>query len=147
MHSYQLSFSVQKIHHFGFFALKGLLNDYFNGPSSTKFHRLPFTYNMTSGSIYTYKAAYKKFGKDVKIVHFLGQSKPWKCEPSNKGEHLGAWKDLYHQSVQQHIPSQYQPRCLTSEEHRATWESGKPEYWGRDAFDNIDEAIERSLKL
>lgn len=57
---------------------QGLLNTYFSswynqGPS----HRLPFTYNMSANIIYTYAAAWKRFAKDVKIVHFLGSVKPW----------------------------------------------------------------------
>ncbi|CAB4018521.1 Glycogenin-2 [Paramuricea clavata] len=57
---------------------QGLLNSYFNnwlhlGPE----HRLPFVYNLHSNSSYTYSPAFKRFGNDVKIVHFIGRKKPW----------------------------------------------------------------------
>ncbi|VDK28477.1 unnamed protein product [Anisakis simplex] len=35
--------------------------------------RLPFIYNMTSGAIYTYAAAYKRFGSQV-IISSLNHS-------------------------------------------------------------------------
>jgi len=57
---------------------QGLLNDYFNWWSTRSIaNHLPFTYNMVSNVCYSYAPAYKRFGSDVKIVHFLGAIKPW----------------------------------------------------------------------
>ncbi|EPZ32024.1 Glycosyl transferase, family 8 domain-containing protein [Rozella allomycis CSF55] len=58
---------------------QGLLNQYFKdwarGDSS---RRIPFTYNLTFSASYSYLPAYMYHKEDVKIVHFIGQHKPWK---------------------------------------------------------------------
>ncbi|KRY85699.1 Glycogenin-1 [Trichinella pseudospiralis] len=69
---------------------QGLLNLFFSdwrlkGPS----HRLPYTYNTASSALYTYIAALKRFMGDVKIVHFIGQQKPWNLLGSREPQ-LGA---------------------------------------------------------
>jgi glycogenin glucosyltransferase len=58
---------------------QGLLNQYFNTWStSDASHRLPFVYNMAATTSYTYLPAFLHYGRDTKIVHFLGsQIKPW----------------------------------------------------------------------
>ncbi|CAL1297244.1 unnamed protein product [Larinioides sclopetarius] len=57
---------------------QGLLNAYFSDWSTADISRhLSFLYNMNINMSYTYLPAYNKFGKDVKIVHFLGNQKPW----------------------------------------------------------------------
>ncbi|GBN34745.1 Glycogenin-1 [Araneus ventricosus] len=57
---------------------QGLLNAYFSDWSTADISRhLSFLYNMNMNMSYTYLPAYNKFGKDVKIVHFLGNQKPW----------------------------------------------------------------------
>lgn len=57
---------------------QGLLNTFFDKwYSQGTSNRLPFVYNMSANAIYTYVAAWKKFAKDIKIVHFLGSVKPW----------------------------------------------------------------------
>ncbi|XP_046853025.1 glycogenin-1-like isoform X3 [Xenia sp. Carnegie-2017] len=57
---------------------QGLLNSFFNdwlflGPE----HRLPFVYNLHSNASYSYSPAFRRFGSNVKIVHFIGRKKPW----------------------------------------------------------------------
>uniref|UniRef100_A0A0N5BL74 glycogenin glucosyltransferase n=1 Tax=Strongyloides papillosus TaxID=174720 RepID=A0A0N5BL74_STREA len=128
---------------------QGLLNDFFSswstGPSD---RRLPFTYNMTAGAIYSYAAAYKRFGKNIKIVHFIGANKPWNTIDSpHKQEHFDQWRSIYNKSVLSTIPEQYQPSVLGGEDQRSKWEKGQPEYWGCDAYENIQKAIDRSMKL
>ncbi|GFT17243.1 glycogenin-1 [Nephila pilipes] len=57
---------------------QGLLNTYFSDwPTANISCHLSFLYNMNINMCYTYLPAYHKFGKDVKIVHFLGNQKPW----------------------------------------------------------------------
>lgn len=57
---------------------QGLLNSFFSDwKTKDASHRLSFVYNMNSNSGYTYAPAFKQFGKDVKIVHFIGPLKPW----------------------------------------------------------------------
>ncbi|GFY78356.1 glycogenin-1 [Trichonephila inaurata madagascariensis] len=57
---------------------QGLLNTYFSDWSTSDISRhLSFIYNMNINMCYTYLPAYHKFGGDVKIVHFLGNQKPW----------------------------------------------------------------------
>ncbi|MFH4980914.1 hypothetical protein AB6A40_007623 [Gnathostoma spinigerum] len=86
---------------------QGLLNAYFHDwrdkPSA---FRLPFIYNMTSGAIYTYAAAYKRFGSQIKIVHFLGPVKPWQqnCDTVHQSEHLAYWWSLFTRGVAPHLP-------------------------------------------
>ncbi|CAO1334981.1 unnamed protein product [Diamesa hyperborea] len=57
---------------------QGLLNSYFSDWStsdSTK--RLPFLYNTASTATYSYLPAFKKFNQEIKIIHFIGETKPW----------------------------------------------------------------------
>lgn len=51
---------------------QGLLNDFF-----PNWNRLSFTYNVTPSAYYTYAPAYKRHGSEIKVVHFIGQDKPW----------------------------------------------------------------------
>lgn len=57
---------------------QGLLNQYFSDWfSGDRAKHLSFVYNMTLTTTYTYAPAFKKYGLNVKIVHFLGPHKPW----------------------------------------------------------------------
>ncbi|XP_033096085.1 glycogenin-1-like [Anneissia japonica] len=57
---------------------QGLLNTFFSDWSTKDIKRhLPFVYNMTSSCSYSYKPAFVKFGQNVRIVHFIGATKPW----------------------------------------------------------------------
>lgn len=56
---------------------QGLLNMYFRNWSTDISRRLPFIYNLMANVSYTYKPAFKQFGKNVKIVQFFGGYKPW----------------------------------------------------------------------
>lgn len=57
---------------------QGLLNTYFSDWATKDISKhLSFIYNMSSIAVYSYPPAYKQFGKDVKVVHFLGSMKPW----------------------------------------------------------------------
>uniref|UniRef100_A0A1I7UPZ5 glycogenin glucosyltransferase n=1 Tax=Caenorhabditis tropicalis TaxID=1561998 RepID=A0A1I7UPZ5_9PELO len=76
---------------------QGLLNDFFsNWRDLPTEHRLPFIYNMTAGAFYTYAAAYKRYGANTKIVHFIGSVKPWHGSAAvHTGEHFQQWQKIY----------------------------------------------------
>ncbi|XP_037075235.1 LOW QUALITY PROTEIN: glycogenin-1-like [Pollicipes pollicipes] len=89
---------------------QGLLNTYFSDWSTRDIGRhLPFLYNMTASAAYTYLPAFRRFGRDVKIVHFLGAHKPWTSpEHADPGSPTGrfhcAWWDVYHGHVRPAAP-------------------------------------------
>ncbi|NXU51198.1 GLYG protein, partial [Turnix velox] len=57
---------------------QGLLNTFFsNWATSDMSKHLPFIYNLSSTSVYSYLPAYKAFGAKTKVVHFMGSVKPW----------------------------------------------------------------------
>ncbi|CAF0906006.1 unnamed protein product, partial [Didymodactylos carnosus] len=57
---------------------QGLLNKYFSSWSHADISRhLPFTYNVTSNTFYSYVPAINQFHSDIRIVHFAGSLKPW----------------------------------------------------------------------
>uniref|UniRef100_A0A914YXH1 glycogenin glucosyltransferase n=1 Tax=Panagrolaimus superbus TaxID=310955 RepID=A0A914YXH1_9BILA len=96
---------------------QGLLNLYFsNWREMDASHRLPFIYNVTSGSIYSYKAAYQLFGGKVKIVHFLGTVKPWHRGSSEKHghqtDHWGYWQQIFNEDVVINLPKGLNPSYI-----------------------------------
>ncbi|XP_051942746.1 glycogenin-1-like [Hippocampus zosterae] len=57
---------------------QGVLNSFFNTWATADIAKhLPFVYNLSSIAIYSYLPAFKHFGHDAKVVHFLGKTKPW----------------------------------------------------------------------
>ncbi|XP_077476716.1 glycogenin-1-like [Stigmatopora argus] len=57
---------------------QGVLNSFFNTWATADISKhLPFLYNLSSIAIYSYLPAFKHYGRDAKVVHFLGKSKPW----------------------------------------------------------------------
>ncbi|XP_026093243.1 glycogenin-1-like [Carassius auratus] len=57
---------------------QGVLNGFFSDWTTADINKhLPFIYNMSSIAIYTYLPAFKQFGANAKVVHFLGEMKPW----------------------------------------------------------------------
>ncbi|KAF2363783.1 Glycosyl transferase family 8 [Trinorchestia longiramus] len=83
---------------------QGLLNSFF--PS---WNRLSFVYNMVATACYSYLPAFKEFGRNVKLVHFLGSTKPWHGESTTQpgsayGSFVGAWWTIYRQLVRPSMP-------------------------------------------
>lgn len=111
---------------------QGLLNSFFaNWAQSDNSRRLPFIYNTCSTACYSYLPAFKewitahfscensphrfnsnvllfsfskRFGENVKILHFIGQLKPWlinfdpvakKPNPPQEYKHLTEFLDLW----------------------------------------------------
>ncbi|XP_056248922.1 glycogenin-1a [Seriola aureovittata] len=70
---------------------QGVLNSFFNTWATADISKhLPFIYNLSSIAIYSYLPAFKQYGHDAKVVHFLGQSKPWHCSyDAEKGQVKG----------------------------------------------------------
>ncbi|XP_067898710.1 glycogenin-1-like isoform X2 [Heterodontus francisci] len=57
---------------------QGLLNSFFSNWSTADINKhLPFIYNLSSVAVYSYLPAFKQYGADAKVVHFLGKVKPW----------------------------------------------------------------------
>ncbi|KAM4030600.1 glycogenin-1-like isoform 2-T5 [Anomaloglossus baeobatrachus] len=60
---------------------QGLLNSFFSNWATADISKhLPFIYNLSISSIYTYIPAFKQFGSEAKVVHFIGTPKPWNCK-------------------------------------------------------------------
>jgi len=83
---------------------QGLLNTCF-----PDWNRVSFTYNMVASATYTYLPAFKRFGKDVKLVHFLGSTKPWhgESQQSQNATYTGfvqAWWAIYRELVAPALP-------------------------------------------
>jgi glycogenin glucosyltransferase len=133
---------------------QGLLNIFFNDwYSRSSDYRLPFMYNMSSSSAYSYTAAYKYFGKNVKIVHFLGTVKPWHHSydetagglhvhghPGHAPEHLEQWWSLFVREVSplisqdalDQLPAGIAALKLADiERFHATCTSGSGSAWGQ----------------
>ncbi|XP_034295164.1 glycogenin-1 isoform X2 [Pantherophis guttatus] len=66
---------------------QGLLNTFFSSWATTDISKhLPFIYNLSSISIYSYLPAFKAFGMNAKVVHFLGRVKPWNYTYDSKAK-------------------------------------------------------------
>lgn len=91
---------------------QGLLNTFFSSWATKDISTyLPFIYNMVATATYSYLPAYKKFGSDVKIVHFIGATKPWFIHFDEHGEpqmgdteihtkcHLRLWWQIFSNEV------------------------------------------------
>jgi glycogenin glucosyltransferase len=95
---------------------QGLLNLYFsNWREMDASHRLPFIYNVTSGAIYSYKAAYQLFGGNIKIVHFLGTVKPWHRHGGQHGhqnDHWSLWQHIFNEDVVSNLPKGLNPTLI-----------------------------------
>jgi len=85
---------------------QGLINSYFStwATDDIKKH-LSFLYNLQATPSYTYSPAFARFGKDAKVVHFIGANKPWgnfsSSSLGNYSEFLAKWKEIsYSKSIQ-----------------------------------------------
>ncbi|XP_011381782.1 glycogenin-2 [Pteropus vampyrus] len=95
---------------------QGLLNSFFSSwPTADIRKHLPFTYNLSSNTAYTYSPAFRQFGSSVKVVHFLGSTKPWNYKynpqtgsvldgscgpvPQHEASFLNLWWGVYHGSI------------------------------------------------
>ncbi|XP_020902614.1 glycogenin-1 isoform X2 [Exaiptasia diaphana] len=155
---------------------QGLLNSFFSNWATQDIStHLSFIYNMNSNASYTYAPAHKRFGQDVKIVHFIGPVKPWQCNysnetgnvympsyssgPAHESSYLRLWWDIYitfvlpnsiiHQVIDQlnllHLQTED-----TNERNfvdaKTAWENGCPDYTGRDRFENIQVKLDEAVQ-
>jgi glycogenin glucosyltransferase len=150
---------------------QGLLNAHFRDwRQAGASQRLSFVYNMSSSAVYTYTAAYKRFGKDVKIVHFLGAVKPWhhtwgpgglhmKGDAMHHIAHTQYWWSVFVEDVHPRIDPKYSSLIggkdaatfstapLSDADHRRAVEAGKVDYMGRDSWDNIQKRLDQKLGI
>ncbi|XP_075216633.1 glycogenin 1 isoform X1 [Lycorma delicatula] len=88
---------------------QGLLNLFFSDWATKDISKhLPFVYNVVSSAMYTYLPAFKQFQDRLKIIHFIGSSKPWlqpfdtetgvarvSSETQNQKTFIQLWWDLF----------------------------------------------------
>jgi len=83
---------------------QGLLNMFF-----PNWNRVSFVYNMVASATYTYVPAFKQFSKDVKLVHFLGSTKPWHGHSHHTNTtyegYKETWWTIYRHAVEPKLPS------------------------------------------
>ncbi|XP_077315094.1 glycogenin-1-like isoform X2 [Lithobates pipiens] len=81
---------------------QGLLNSFFGNWATADISKhLPFIYNLSISSIYTYSPAFKQFGSEAKVVHFIGTPKPWNCKYNPQTKWIVEEEPL---SGNQHLP-------------------------------------------
>ncbi|KAG4306103.1 hypothetical protein PORY_000091 [Pneumocystis oryctolagi] len=90
---------------------QGLLNSYFS-----KWHRLPFIYNVVPSFSYQYLPAYNKFKSEISVVHFAGMKKPWILDKHSTNykpydELIDKWQSI----LKKHTTDQNFKKILSSE--------------------------------
>ncbi|CAL9698516.1 unnamed protein product [Knipowitschia caucasica] len=75
---------------------QGLLNSFFSSwPHTDLSKHLPFIYNLSASTVYSYLPAFKRFGHQAKIVHFLGSTKPWNSSAGSSSRTMGRYVDMW----------------------------------------------------
>uniref|UniRef100_A0A8C6UWC1 glycogenin glucosyltransferase n=1 Tax=Neogobius melanostomus TaxID=47308 RepID=A0A8C6UWC1_9GOBI len=75
---------------------QGLLNSFFSSWAVEDLSKhLPFIYNLSASTVYSYLPAFKQFGHNAKIVHFLGASKPWNSSAAGSSQPMGRFVDMW----------------------------------------------------
>ncbi|XP_028046435.2 titin isoform X3 [Monomorium pharaonis] len=103
---------------------QGLLNMYFSDWATKDISKhLPFIYNMCSTAMYSYLPAFKQFGDDVRIIHFIGITKPWlqyfdtlsgTVQPASESTHLQPLLQLWWNIFCERVHPQLSPSMATS---------------------------------
>lgn len=77
---------------------QGLLNSFF-----PLWNRIPFVYNVTPSTVYTYKPALNNFKEKIKLIHFAGPNKPWNTSDfdSDVEEFVSRWLSVYNEQQEQ----------------------------------------------
>lgn len=150
---------------------QGLLNSFFSDWSTANINRiLPFGYNVHAAATYTYAPAYKQFANDVRVIHFLGSSKPWTSQspPSSGGfnSFWNVWWKFYtnNYAPQENFAPSFNPsNCSsesanpigqsapqwidsdTSEAAERRWLENVPDYMNKDSYDKIQSHIQNEI--
>lgn len=151
---------------------QGLLNLFFNSWATKDIsRRLPFVYNVVSQAFYSYLPAFKQYGKNAKVLHFIGSTKPWHLkynavtgevdlsgQSSHCVEFLQLWWNMLWNNVKPHVDlsvvlltenvsqvSIYTKQQLDDQQRQYHWERGQIDYLGIDSFENIEKQL--NLKL
>ncbi|XP_043285576.1 uncharacterized protein Gyg [Venturia canescens] len=105
---------------------QGLLNQYFSDWAHKDISKhLPFIYNMCSTATYSYLPAFKQFGDDVRIIHFIGITKPWlqyfdtvtsQVQPAPGSHHLLPLLQLWWNIFCDSVHPQLSPVMLSNEQ-------------------------------
>lgn len=78
---------------------QGLLNSFFSSWAVKDISKhLPFVYNLSANTVYTYLPAFQQYGHNAKIVHFQGAVKPW-----SSGSSAQMQEDQSHTSTAQFV--------------------------------------------
>jgi glycogenin glucosyltransferase len=68
---------------------QGLLNGFFSNWRTSDISRhIPFTYNVTANTFYSYVPAVTYFRNEIRVVHFAGALKPWQLTYNPQTEQL-----------------------------------------------------------
>ncbi|XP_041974781.1 uncharacterized protein LOC121730058 isoform X2 [Aricia agestis] len=121
---------------------QGLLNLYFSDWAHGDINKhLPFLYNVTSAAFYSYLPALKQYGRDLKIIHFIGASKPWLQHynwrthtvdaPDHLREFLQLWWSLFTSEVHTKLDS----AMVEAEEQTPLDYHHEPEYLEEEYID------------
>jgi len=152
---------------------QGLFNAYFSDWSTADINRiLPFGYNVHAAATYTYAPAYKHYANEVRVVHFLGATKPWSSRhapaASSFGHFWSVWWQFYteqyttedcfapvfapsncaeqaaaHQHQQQQQPEWVHQDTVEAAEKR--WLENVPDYMNKDNSEKIEAHIDNEI--
>lgn len=147
---------------------QGLLNSFFGASWSFDLQKhLPFTYNTSFSAAYSYLPAFRRFERDIKVLHFLGAVKPWNLNyDTNTGRllfipkayqhvagYLTKWWQLFAKDVIPVVPQEVVKASTAAgsyatygEPNFQAWAEGNIDYLGVDSFKNILLQIESTLK-
>ncbi|ESO86328.1 hypothetical protein LOTGIDRAFT_94313, partial [Lottia gigantea] len=156
---------------------QGLLNLFFRDWATKDIARhLPFIYNVVSQAFYSYLPAFTQFKNDIKIVHFIGQVKPWHHSfntitgqvqllpgTGHDQNFLQLWWNLFIKHVQPALDptvgglvgelASLQIKSggpsvvfLDDSDRRLAWERGQMDYMGVDSFENIQRKLDSKIE-
>jgi glycogenin glucosyltransferase len=148
---------------------QGLLNLYFADWRTNAARRLPFIYNTSISTVYSYLPAFKQFQKEIKIIHFLGPFKPWHASYNFNDrtvtslqsgyQHLLGYLEIWwnllcetvHPQLKEDMAGLAGSLARSQEGTRRTpdreaWQEGHIDYMGVDSFSNILSKIEETLE-
>uniref|UniRef100_A0A3Q3EQD3 glycogenin glucosyltransferase n=1 Tax=Labrus bergylta TaxID=56723 RepID=A0A3Q3EQD3_9LABR len=148
---------------------QGVLNSFFNTWATADISKhLPFIYNLSSIAIYSYLPAFKQYGRNAKVVHFLGKVKPWSHSydtqrgvlyaqsvvpllqqaygetPFNSG-FFDSSEDVRNHLYEQAAPFASPPRKFHQRKGSSAG-SRQIDYMGDDSFANIERKLDSFLK-